>query len=603
MRTSWFLVYFAIALLVLSPLESTATSLKIKERKAASLGSTSSKDFIEKPVKLSKSSTSLQVSQAGITSPTCDDSCSTCSGTTANDCLTCPANFMFVAQTCTSYTGYIQVMTSDGSFLGYVNTQYTEPGYPGITATESQALLISFATTGSPFNLQELNGDAEATTPYLGFFVDPTNSDNNLNSGSANYAPLSDTSGTPPNASAQSGQDTANGNDYIESAVWSFDATTSQLVPQWINTDSSTPPTVLLYIDDDNSFAITGDEAAFNENTGFTTVQVNFFLAQVSQVCSGSCPSCNPNFFLYQEKCLATCPKGYYGDVPSGTCLQCYQAANGASLLTCATCNAAGNSSCLSCNSGSFLYKGECLAVCPAGYFGDVTTNTCDQCYQAANGATFLTCATCNAAGNSSCLSCSSGSFLYGGECLAACPAGYFGNTKTNTCTQCYQTQSGFSALSCATCSAAGNSSCLTCSSGSFMYQGECLATCPAGYFGNTKTSTCTQCYQSSTTCPYTCATCNAAGNSSCLSCNSGSFLYQGQCVLQCPIGSYKNKNTNACTKCPQTMTSSFICMSCTSSSSSACTIYGTNSLLASIQSLYPLQVCSKTSNNPYQTF
>ena len=37
-----------------------------------------------------------------------------------------------------------------------------------------QALLISFSVTtngGSPFNLQELNGDAGTTTPYVGFYV------------------------------------------------------------------------------------------------------------------------------------------------------------------------------------------------------------------------------------------------------------------------------------------------------------------------------------------------------------------------------------------------------------------------------------------------
>ena len=54
---------------------------------------------------------------------------------------------------------------------------------------------------------------------------------------------MTDTSATPPNASAQSGENSAFGNGKdIESAVWSFDVSTNELIPQWVNTDDSKPP-------------------------------------------------------------------------------------------------------------------------------------------------------------------------------------------------------------------------------------------------------------------------------------------------------------------------------------------------------------------------
>ena len=69
------------------------------------------------------------------------------------------------------------------------------------------------------------------------------------------------------------------------------------------------------------------------------------------------------------------------------------------------------------------------------------SSNTCQPCYKSSNNSSSpFTCATCSGNSSNDCLSCQTGTFLYpntGGQCLASCPNGYWEDSSTNTCIQC----------------------------------------------------------------------------------------------------------------------------------------------------------------------
>ena len=106
----------------------------------------------------------------------------------------------------------------------------------------------------------------------------------------------------------------------------------------------------------------------------------------------------------------------------------------------------------------------------------------------------------------------------------------------------------------CATCTAAN--SCVTCK-GTLLYNyGQCVPNCPSGTYqsGN-------QCLN----CHTTCKTCSGASSSQCTSCPSGQYLKAGECVTICPTGFYIS-GTNClpcqspCTTCQTTATTCTHC-------------------------------------------
>lgn len=74
----------------------------------------------------------------------------------------------------------------------------------------------------------------------------------------------------------------------------------------------------------------------------------------------------------------------------------------------------------------------------------------------------------------------------------------------TSTCVQCFD--SAYSSLI-------------------YFYKGSCLGTCPLATY--TSATSCVDCQQN-------CYNCNASG---CNICSSGFFLYQSQCINSCPSG------------------------------------------------------------------
>jgi hypothetical protein len=167
-----------------------------------------------------------------------------------------------------TYSGVIQVFT-DGVSLGYIAP---DPNYwtPLLTPDINSALRISFqldqgATSGSQLALTQLN-DNRGTffAPVVG--RDSTSSD--IAPGSFNYLYLDPVAapGTPPGSTPQSAPSffsTSTGLDkQTETSVWNVDLPTGALALQWINTDATTPATIV-FVQSNHVYA-GGDPNAFH---------------------------------------------------------------------------------------------------------------------------------------------------------------------------------------------------------------------------------------------------------------------------------------------------------------------------------------------------
>lgn len=296
--------------------------------------------------------------------------------------------------------------------------------------------------------------------------------------------------------------------------------------------------------------------------------------------CSGGgnseCLNCNSNFYLLNGQCYKPCPNGFWGDDSSGACQPCWSDIVGP-FFSCATCNGGENDKCLSCNSGTFLHLGQCLSSCPSTrYWADSISNTCQPCWSSSIAP--FSCLTCDSPSSSSCFTCDPGYFLYPsprGQCLQTCPDGYWPNPSTNACDTCWiNAVVNTDPYSCETCIGGGYSDqCSSCFAGSFLHPntgGQCISSCPSGFWQDTYTRTCQPCWSSSSP-PYTCATCYGSRDTNCLSCHDGSFLHQGQCINPCPDGYWSDTSVRECKPCWSSTTSPFSCKTCDAKYDSNC--------------------------------
>lgn len=163
-------------------------------------------------------------------------------------------------------------------------------------------------------------------------------------------------------------------------------------------------------------------------------------------------------------------------------------------------------------------------------------------------------CSTCSGT-SSFCLSCISGTYLYNSSCLTTCPKDYFiANTVTLRCDACNS--------NCLTCSNT-TTFCLTCNNtlGLYFENNVCRSNCSYNYF--LVNNICTYC-------ALPCKICSGSINS-CSSCyinSTNPIFFNSFCISsnQCPIGHYVNSTNLSCEVCPTNCsqcTSSTVCSSC----------------------------------------
>ena len=96
------------------------------------------------------------------------------------------------------------------------------------------------------------------------------------------------------------------------------------------------------------------------------------------------------------------------------------------------------------------------------------------------------------------------------------------------------------------TCTGPNNTQCNSCYTSYFFYNGECLLNCPIGYFGQTTIRECERC-------DISCQTCSGSYNYQCTSCPAGYYYNAGFCsnsTPPCSTSQFANPVNNSCTNC-----------------------------------------------------
>jgi hypothetical protein len=143
--------------------------------------------------------------------------------------------------------------------------------------------------------------------------------------------------------------------------------------------------------------------------------------------------------------------------------------------------------------------------------------------------------------------------------CGTTCPDGYAESTQNNkrVCAPCNS--------QCKSCYYQDADKCSACNAPTFLYQGQCVVSCPAELYGSLLNRICVEACPpgtfadlSSTTsdrdcvaCFDYCQTCTGPNNNQCQSCQDGYNLQGSSCSDKCPTGQYL-KGT-ACLACPST--------------------------------------------------
>ncbi|KAL4454178.1 hypothetical protein ABPG74_012135 [Tetrahymena malaccensis] len=304
----------------------------------------------------------------------------------------------------------------------------------------------------------------------------------------------------------------------------------------------------------------------------------NYFCSN-NQQCINNCSS---NGLCINKVCH--CAEGFTGADCSISCLSFYE-----------------NGNCVNnCSSGNYANPDKtCRSTCPDGYFGDTKTNLCQQCD--------FSCKQCNSSPSQSqslqknCTKCSLYKYLYQGNCLDSCPAGYYGDDLSQECKKCSQgclscensekciqcdsnagvilNQGICGSLNCdqfSNCNQCSSKTCLDCKSGFYLLNLNCVTPeqCGDGYYANKNTKLCEKCgdgcakcsskdlcnecavgYRLSggicTNCTYPCQKCDLINKSACQTCESGYFLYQNStCVDKCPKNTYLDSVSQICYAC-----------------------------------------------------
>jgi hypothetical protein len=163
------------------------------------------------------------------------------------------------------YRAVITARNSANATLGFLAD---DPNYwtPLLIPSSSGALIVDFTldgTSGTQINLTPEN--LPEGSPDFGPVEGRDSTSPDIAPGSLNYLYLGGTNGTAPGSTPQPGNffSTTTGlAKSSESAVWAINVIAGTLVPQWVNTDGSTP-TTFVFVQSNHVYA-GGDPDAFH---------------------------------------------------------------------------------------------------------------------------------------------------------------------------------------------------------------------------------------------------------------------------------------------------------------------------------------------------
>ncbi|KAL4512337.1 hypothetical protein ABPG72_005339 [Tetrahymena utriculariae] len=301
---------------------------------------------------------------------------------------------------------------------------------------------------------------------------------------------------------------------------------------------------------------------------------------------SQQCLKCNSGSYLLSGICVINCPNSMYNDTTYNICQFCSS--------QCQTCSS--QSKCTSCLNGQFLYQDTCLQSCPDSFYSD--NNKCIACPQ-------IGCLTCDKdkcytckpyyayiSSESSCVSCPSQQYVLDKNCKQCLKSSYLHVDKQvcvtsdecndeyyiegNLCKKClYQqqceTETSQSQIS--NCRSQNQKLCQTCVDGQYLSERGFCNPCPQGCKLCTADS-CTSCNDRYCLVNNKCYLISQSGgentvtkcddfNKNCINsgpnygvclkcikgpllcsmCDQNSYLYNSQCVFNCPSELVADKN------------------------------------------------------------
>eukprot|EP00058_Branchiostoma_floridae_P016157 XP_002601645.1 hypothetical protein BRAFLDRAFT_124316 [Branchiostoma floridae] len=147
----------------------------------------------------------------------------------------------------------------------------------------------------------------------------------------------------------------------------------------------------------------------------------------------------------------------------------------------------------------------------------DTAELSCRPCHQS--------CKTCSGPSDTDCDSCKGDdTILDRGECITSCGPGEYMDRREKKCKACHPT--------CKECSDEYDDTCTACSDGFVLTDADsCEAGCPPGQFLHH--GECDSCHRE-------CKTCDGPHHDNCLSCQPGSYLNDQQCSTHCPEGTFE---------------------------------------------------------------
>ncbi len=514
------------------------------------------------------------------TTPASKLACATCSGPSATSCLTCPqGTFLFIDGTCilncpSDYYPASTTYPNNNCSKCYQNNSTTGPNGTCVTCNGSNS--NNCLSCSATYYLDSTSNKCVTTCP-TGYWNDSSSKTCKLCFQAVSATAYEQTCYTCTQPSSRNCTSCVAGAAYLYSPNGTCLITCP--VGWWGDSPSKQCKQCYQYT-----------STAPTKNTCTTCNGTN----------SNNCLSCSSPLLLdpTTSTCVNTCPIGYWNDSISNKCALCYLAANPLTDInkSCKTCNGPASTNCLTCLSGNYYHMSNhsCLGRCPKGFFVDSTTFTCLKCYQTSDPTTTnRTCITCDGATSNSCLSCETSAFLLTSlkTCYSSCPNGYYGNTSNNTCMKCFQGSN--TSEPCQTCLGPLSTDCISCYSGIYFLPSNrmCVLDCPViGWYPGT--NVCLSCYfPSNNNSERGCLTCNGGKSTDCLSCLRDTYYYpiNSTCLLNCPFGYFKDNTTFTCLLCTNSSVNG--CPTSGTSSLMGAIITGTNAvnILSSASSVFLL--------------
>lgn len=241
-----------------------------------------------------------------------------------------------------------------------------------------------------------------------------------------------------------------------------------------------------------------------------------------------TCVSCKPGTTLFNGECRSECPEGFYANSASevAVCKEC-----GENCEKCKLNEVKTGAQCQQCEVGFNLFGNKCISKCGPGKYENKEKNgQCEKC----NDENCLVCLNAE-----TCRKCNTETLLYikGDEnaCLGECPMGYYKNKQKRICEKCQ--------ANCKVC--ANGNSCITCNERFYLFEKNCVDTCPKGY--GVIEHSCEKCTDEF------CSKCHNNDNTKCKECLPGKFLLYEKCVdadICFKHSKYPDKIKNKCKRC-----------------------------------------------------